>query len=204
MTAQTLNALKGWPQMAAVDFNAALDSTVLGNGASGQGPTRVQAGSVVHINSSGNFKLGVGTKNVMPMFLFNASDDPDVMNDGGNAATTKGVFIAISPTGQMMALVAIGAYELVTTAYDTSVSYAPNAPLTSGDQSSGGQINQTGGLSTYQPNAGLITAVAYTAIGTDMIVGICSRGVVDNGYGTDAVAFWPHPIFPGSAGSASD
>ena len=31
---------------------------------------------------------------------------------------------------------------------------------------------------------------------TDMIVGIVSRGVVDNGYGHDAVAFWPFPVFP--------
>jgi hypothetical protein len=34
-------------------------------------------------------------------------------------------------------------------------------------------------------------------INTNMIVGIVSRGVVDNGYGKNALAFWPCPIFPG-------
>jgi hypothetical protein len=29
-----------------------------------------------------------------------------------------------------------------------------------------------------------------------MIVGIVSRGVVDNGYGKNALAFWPFPVFP--------
>ena len=29
-----------------------------------------------------------------------------------------------------------------------------------------------------------------------MIVGFVSRGEVDNGYGQDAVAFWPFPVFP--------
>jgi len=29
-----------------------------------------------------------------------------------------------------------------------------------------------------------------------MIVGFVSRGVVDNGYGQNALAFWPFPVFP--------
>ena len=77
MTANSLNALKGWPQMNAVDYHAAIDSTVT---------TPVLAGSVVHVNSSGNFVPGVGNLNVMPMFIFNSSDDPDVSNDGGDAS----------------------------------------------------------------------------------------------------------------------
>ena len=39
------------------------------------------------------------------------------------------IFVPISPTGQAMALVAVGAYELVSTAY-VSATYAVNAPLT--------------------------------------------------------------------------
>lgn len=168
MTANTLNALKGWPQMNAVDYHAAIDSTVT---------TPVLAGSVVHINSSGNFIPGVGNLNVMPMFIFNSSDDPDVSNDGGDASTDPGVFIPISPTGQAMALVAIGAYELVSTAY-VAGSYLPNAPLTS---------------ATTGDNKGKLTAGTMY---TNMIVGFVSRGVVDNGYGKNALAFWPFPIFP--------
>ena len=187
MTAQTLNALKGWPQMAAVDFHAEFDATNL----TALSLTRVPAGAVVHVSATtGKFILGAGDESVdgaltkanavMPMFTFNASDDPDVSNDGGDPATEKGVFIPISPTGQAMALVAVGAYELVSTNYvvASAASLVPNVPLTS---------PKTGA------NAGkLDVGVLYT----DVVVGICSRGVVDNGYGTDAVAFWPFPVFP--------
>jgi hypothetical protein len=172
MTANTLNALKGWPQPAAVDFHTEFDDAIPA------GELPVLAGSVVHINAAGKYALGVGTTNVMPLFTFNNSDDPDVVNEGGDPATEKGVWVAINPTGQAMALVAVGAYELVSTAY-VSDTYAPNDPLTS-DLSGGGNPGQ------------LKKGVLYT----DMVVGIVSRGVVDNGYGHDALAFWPFPVFP--------
>lgn len=169
MTQYTLNALKGWPQPAAVDFHTEFDESLA--------DTTVLPGSVVHINDAGRYELGVGTSPVMPLFMFNGSDDPDVKNEGGDPATEKGVWIGISPTGQAMALVAVGAYELVSTAF-VDGEYNPNDPLTS----------PTGG-----GNAGkLQVGTLYT----DMIVGIVSRGVVDNGYGYDAVAFWPFPVFP--------
>ncbi len=165
MTANTLNALKGWPQPAAVDFNTEFADTLAG--------TTVLAGTVVRLNSAGKYELGVGKRLVMPLFLFHNSDDPDVKNEGGDPATEKGVFIAISPTGQAMSLVAIGAYELVSTRF-VSASYPPNTHLTSTD--SGG-------------NAGkLVAGEPYT----DTIVGVVSRGVVDNGYGFEALAFWPY------------
>lgn len=172
MTANTLNALKGWPQMNAVDYHAELDSGIPA------GDLPVLAGAVVHLNAAGNFILGVGTDAVMPMFLFNNSDDPDVSNDGGDASTDAGVFVPISPTGHAMALVAVGAYELVSTAY-VDAAYSPNDPLTA-DKSGGGNPGKLQGGTLY----------------TDMIVGLVSRGVVDNGYGKNALAFWPCPVFP--------
>jgi hypothetical protein len=172
MTANTLNALKGWPNMNAVDYSTGFASSIPA------GDLPILAGSVVSLDPSGNFILGVGQNAVMPMFLFNNSDDPDVTNDGGDAATEKGVWIAMSPTGQAMALVAVGAYELVSTAFVPG-SYPPNTPLTA-DLSGGG-------------DPGLLQAgVLYT----DMIVGIVSRGKVNNGYGREALAFWPCPVFP--------
>lgn len=168
MTANTLNALKGWPQPAAVDYHTEFADTIT---------DEVLPGSVVHLDSDGKYALGVGTDAVMPLFMFNGSNDPDVKNEGGDPATEKGVWIAINPTGQAMALVAVGAYELVSTAF-VAGTYDPNDPLTS---------DKTGG------DAGkLKVGTLYT----DMIVGFVSRGVVDNGYGHDAVAFWPHPVFP--------
>lgn len=168
MTRNTLNALKGWPNPAALDFHTEFDPSV---------PTPVLPGACVHLNSEGKYLLGVGTLKVMPLFLFTGSDDPDVYNDGGDAATDKGAWVPVSPTGQAMSLVATGAYELVTTAF-VDGSFEPNDALTS---------PLTGG------NAGKLT---LGTMHTDMIVGIVSRGVVDNGYGSEALAFWPCPVFP--------
>lgn len=168
MTENTLNALKGWPQMHAVDFTTEFDASI---------DDEVLPGSVVHLNEDGFYELGVGDLAVMPMFMFNGSRDPDVVNDGGDPATRKGVFIGIGPTGQAMSLPAVGAYELVSTAFVPG-DYAPNDPLTS-------------------PLAGADAGkLEVGTLYTDMIVGIVSRGVVDNGYGHDSVAFWPFPVFP--------
>jgi len=174
MTANTLNALKGWPQMNAVDYHTAFDSSIP------SADLPVLAGSVLSLNAAGNYILGVGTTPVMPLFSFNSSDDPDVSNDGGDASTDAGVWIPIAPTGQSMALVATGAYELVSTAF-VDGAYPPNTPLTA---------DVSGGTAPGK----LVAGIRYT----DMIVGIVSRGVVNNGYGKNALAFWPFPIFPTS------
>jgi len=172
MTAETLNALKGWPQMNAVDFEAKLDASV---------STRLPPGSVVHVSASKTFLPGVGNVARMPLYTFQASDDPDVKNEGGDPATDKGAWIGINPTGVMMALVAIGSYELVSTNYNSAVSYAPNDFLTSPTVAGGGV------------NAGQLTK---GTIKTNCLCGVVSRGVVDNGYGEDALAFWAYYLPP--------
>lgn len=169
MTAFTLNALKGWPAPAAVDYHTEFAPTIT---------QTVLPGSVVHLNSDGEYELGVGTLKVMPLFMFNGSDDPDVVNQGPDPATEKGAWVPINPTGQAMALPAVGAYELVSTAF-VAGTYEPNDPLTA----------------ALSPSADA-GKLAVGTLHTDMIVGFVSRGVVDNGYGYDAVAFWPHPVFP--------
>jgi hypothetical protein len=166
MTANTLNALKGWPSPHAVDFNATYDPGCFSL------VTTVLAGMCVHLTQAGQYALGVGNLKAMPLFMFNNSDDPDVVNDGGNAAITKGVWVAIAPTGQALALVANGAYELTSTAF-VAGTYNPNDHLTS---------------DVSGANAGLLRV---GTIYTNCIVGLVSRGVVDNGYGFNAVAFWP-------------
>jgi len=138
----------------------------------------VPPGAVVSLNAAGNYVLGVGNEPVMPLFMFNGSNDPDVQNESfGDPATTPGDYVPINPTGQAMSLVGIGAYELVSTAFVEGV-YEPNDPLTS---------PMTG------DNAGLLMV---GTLYTNMIVGFVSRGVVDNGYGFESVAFWPCPVFP--------
>ena len=74
---------------------------------------------------------------------------------------------------------AVIAAELVSTAFDPDGDFVINAPLTS-------------------PLTGALTGkLTVGTLGTNMIVGFVSRGITDNGHGHDAVAFWPHPVFPG-------
>lgn len=168
MTAKTLNAIKGWPRPHALDFVAKLDA------ASTIDP--LPQGSVVHLTADKTFLPGVGNSAVMPLFTFPASDDPDVANNtGGDPATDKGAYVPVSPIGGILALVATGAYELVSTNFDAQVSYAPNDHLTSPTTTAGGV------------NAGTLKKGTR---GTNCICGIVSRGVINNGYGTDALAFW--------------
>lgn len=171
MTARTLNALKGWPSQSAVDFVAPFSAAALAL------KNPVSAGSVVYVNSSLQFELGCGTSNVMPLITFQNSDDPDVTMDGGDPATTVGVFVGFSPSGNVTALSCNGAYELVSTNYKTGQTYNPNTPLTS----------DVAGAYAGMLKPGVIN--------TDMCIGLVSRGIVDNGYGVSAVAFWPEPIF---------
>lgn len=180
MTDRTLNALKGWPSQTALDYVAEFAPNIPG------GDLPVPAGSVVSLNPSGQYILGVGNANVMPLFLFNSSDDPAVSNNGGDASTAVGGWVPVIPAGTAAAsggalsLVATGAYELVSTAFVAGV-YPPNTPLTA---------NLSGSSEPGKLRAG--------TIGTNMIVGLVSRGVVNNGYGKQALAFWPCPIFPGA------
>ncbi len=124
MTEHTLNALKGWPAPHALDHAAVLSESIPGAN------LPVLGGSVVRLNAAGKFELGVGTANVMPLFLFQNSDDPDVVNEGGDPATDKGVFIGITPSGKAMALVATGAYELTSTEFVADLRDEP-VPTTS-------------------------------------------------------------------------
>ena len=119
MTAKTLNALKGWPQMNAVDYVAKLSSTV------SAGDLPLPPGSVVSLNTAGDFIIGVGNSNVMPMFLFYGTDSDMVSNDGGDPSTDVGAWIPMTPSGELIALVANGAYELVSTAYVDGQTYNP-------------------------------------------------------------------------------
>lgn len=172
MTADTLNALKGWPSPYAVDYDTEFDASLAGE--------RLPAGSVVRLSAAGSYLRGIGNDVAMPMFLFNNSDDPDVVNYGGDPATDKGAWVAFGPTGKAMALPAVGGLELVSTQFVAGQSYTCNTLLTSPADGAA--------------NAGKLTPGVR---GTNTICGMVSRsGVQNNGYGHDAVAFWPMVIFP--------
>lgn len=176
MTAHMLDAIKGWPSPHAVDYHAKLSANVTID--------PVFAGRCVHLNSVGDFEMGV-TDDVgnceMPLFLFQNSDDPDVANDGGDAATEAGVWVPTAPTGAMMALVAVGAYELFSTEFEpeaTAGVYAPNDPISATPDN------------TNATTGGRLTKSGITAYG-DHLVGIVSRGLISR-YGRSVLAFWPY------------
>jgi hypothetical protein len=175
MTDRTLHIAKGLNSIDTLDFTAALSSTI------SSGSLPVPAGAVVSLNSSGELILGVGNTKVMPLFMFNSSDDPAASSDGGDPATTVGGWHSFMPPqgGHVRTLPAIGGHELVSTAYVTGQSYPPNTPLTA---------NLAAGA-----NPGMLRP---GTMGTNMIVGIVSRGLVNNGYGKTALAFWAVPVFP--------
>lgn len=172
MTVHTLEAPKGWPSPYAVDFTTEFDATQLaaitGNVA--------YAGRTVHLNASGNYEFGVANRS-MGMWLFQNSDDPDVENNGGNPASDVGAWQAVAPTGKLTALVAAGAYELATTEFDTSKTYAPNDTLTAA----------TG---TTLATAGVLTNASATPY-TNPVCGVVSRGAVTNAHGQSELWFWP-------------
>ncbi|MHC4176702.1 MAG: hypothetical protein ACYSWU_04305 [Planctomycetota bacterium] len=153
----------------------------------------VYAGRCAHLNSAGEYEMGVDNSagNIdMPIFLFQNSDDPDVSNDGGDAATEAGAWIPTAPTGTMMGLVAAGAYELFSTEFEpegTAGTYAPNDPITATPSNSDAT---TGGR---------LTKLNVTAYG-DHVVGVVSRGLISR-YGKDVLSFWPCNLPANSTGS---
>lgn len=162
-----ISAVKGWVDLHALDYSAPLASSVTFN---------VPDGRVVSLNANGEFVTGhSGAK--MPMFLIRAADSPDVKE----TLPTEGVeFFAVTPSGRLTALVATGAYELETTEFDTSQTYAPNDLLRGIENDTD---PATGGLLTNQNSAG---TGPVTAGGADAICGVVSSGVVNG-----RLRFWP-------------
>ncbi len=167
------DAKKGWFDMASLDFDAKLSDNVTFD---------VPRGRVVHLNSSGEFEMGVSVTGPA-IFLLNGSLDFDVSNPG----TTKGgLFMhkAIAPTGKMSGLVALGGYELDSTEFDATKSYTPNQLLTAGTSNT---TLATGGLVT---NVGTGSGGTRVQQFVDPVCGIVSTGKHKNHNGVNTLSFW--------------
>jgi len=127
--------------------------------ASGQSFNR---GALVSLDSSGNLVTGCGDHD-MPMWAINATNDFDVNSDVGNIID-----------GQIGCWVAIGGYELFTTEYVTTETYAPNALLTAGLTTDLGKVKGA--------------AAAYS---NAVVVGCVSKGVETDVYSQTILNFWP-------------
>lgn len=163
-----LNPAKGWPHMAALDFQARQSGNV---------QYRMRAGQVAHINLAGELEPGVQLSQ-MGLFLFQGADDLDVNNQGNDQ------WIPISPSGRIMCLVAGGDYELESTEFITSLTYQPNNLLRSPVGNTPADEFLSGML-----RSDAIPAALY-AVNMVAIVGVVSRGRFRNAYGRDVVAFW--------------
>ena len=180
MYEQELQPVKGWFDMSALEKVAPLHATLLASA------TEVPAGRVAALDSSGNFVLvgysgtgGVTTpKHQMPIFLWNASQNLDVYVNGTSPISGVSNWTSIAPDGSMSGLVATGGYELQTTEFDTTKTYAPNDLLT---------VTSSASIAT----AGKLTNQSVTQY-TTYIVGIASTHVnpkvEDAHYATGATA----------------
>lgn len=164
MVDHSLDAVKGWipGNMGSVDKHAPLSANVTID--------PVYQGRVVHLNSSGEFEMGC-TGNQMAIFLLQSSDDSDVQNEGGDS------WEAVTSTGTMSGLVAIGGYELASTEFDTDQTYAYNEPLRAVASNSNAT---TGGRLT---NAGIV-------LGTNAVCGIVSKPAALNSHKKSVLTFW--------------
>lgn len=217
----TLTALKGWYREAALDAEVSINTTTVNLGGT-TGDGLIVSGLCIHAVSTtantdpygGTFtgpgtmtaEIGCGPAHGLPMFLWPNANDPDVANPGvlpGNAYSSTTVepdFVPVFPLYQlqnMVALVASGAYELETTEFDTTRTYAPGDALravTNNDNANGGKLtNQrksttpdtmtTTGATQYVANSSTVT-------NWDTIVGFVSRGEFVNSNKREALAFY--------------
>lgn len=171
----TLDALKGWlpGNMGSLDKSAKLSAEVTVD--------PVYAGRVAHLNDAGEFELGV-TGTMMPIFLTQNSDDPDVRNP----STGLDDFQEISSRGNMSGLVATGGYEVESTEYDSAQTYHVNDVLRAVASNS----NATTG--------GRLTNASFT-LGTTAGVGVVSKTPAKNSHRKYVIRLWPAYI-PGAAG----
>lgn len=186
MFTHCLDELKGWPDEAALDFDAFL----AGPGAGGVNVDPVYGGACVHVNANGQFVLGVSGA-AMGIFLLQGSHELDVNNFGGNE------WYQIAPTGKMSGLVATGAFELETTEFDQSMAIGTITPGMQMTSPTEAMITPTTDLTaagklfaqTNWPGATTHgTAVAGSAMA---VCAVCSRANHYNHHRVPVVSFWP-------------
>lgn len=145
------------------------------------GVTGIYQGSLVSLNTSGKFVLGLpeGTGVVYPMPMFSTKNlfDPDVSTglvDENNKIISTSVV-----GGTISAYAAIGGMELETTEYDSTATYTTGSSLVAKVASSA--------------QTGKVTLATTKIYGNTTIVGIVSRGVTatpQDGFPA-RLAFWP-------------
>lgn len=176
MTAHTLNPTQGWPRPNALFQTAKFSANVTVD--------PVFSGRVVHVNSDGEFELGVPdvAKSLkVPMYLFPNSDDPDVSNYGGNPATDPDAWVPVAPTGTALALPAIGCYQVETTEFEP-------------ESSVGSPYNINDGVTAVASNSNAVTGGRITKANAyeKPICGIVAAPVKKNSHKRDVLTLWTY------------
>lgn len=151
----------------------------------------VFGGTIVHLDSNGNFAPGAQLGQ-MPMTLLQHSLDPDVAQIGDPD------FFQATPTGKGSALVHTGGFELETTEFDvsdTTITYNDYLHAPTEGQITG-SVKDVAGLLFKKKNwpGGNNAAVA---IYTENICGICSKPAAKNHNKVNVIRYWT-VYFPGS------
>lgn len=162
MTDKVMDVIKGWFRPSALDFEAKISSSVTFD---------VPEGRVMHVNASGELETGISGSQ-MAIFLLQDSTDPDVTTENVEGA------VSIAPTGVSSGLVATGAYEIQTTEFINTLTYAPNDLLTAPTDNADVDVG------------GLLTNDSITLY-TTAVCGVVSRGKTTNHFGKPVISFWP-------------
>ena len=201
-----LNPVKGWPSPYAVTKELPLYiESNSGNARFGDidnYQTDFKAGMVCHVALDGGdnqYKLRLGlAQDAVACFLFPNDKDFDVSGDKGNIigsgnATLAQAAVSGTVAGTVVALVALGAYELETTEFVGST-FTPNLPLTAV-----GAPAKTR-TSSQADNPGKIKAITWTQWRTGDVsdvqnlgcIGVVSDGGVrTNEFKKTMIRFWP-------------
>ena len=148
-----VNGVKGWPSPYALDKHADVVD----------GQTIVK-GKVMYINSAGEFALGLRCGAVGVIATRNSADADVRVSEGNMYRNMTG--------GVMAGIVTLGPYEVETTEYDTTQTYAPNQALTADNLGAG--------------KGDLTVGEAYT----DTLCGVVSDGLFTGVYRKTMLRFW--------------
>lgn len=179
MAEHLLDTPKGWDAIVNVlDFSAPYSANI---------EFDVPPGRVAHLNSSGEFEMGVAG-NQMPLYLRTGTNNPDVRNQmmsaGGRFLQSPGI-----PAGNGSAVVGTGGFELASSEFDAdpATPYAPNQLLTAKADNTTAAVG--GVLSNDRNGAG--GSAGPVRQYTDPACGVVSRGVVrPNEHSVDLLHFW--------------
>ena len=156
MFGHLLDVIKGPDKMHRLDFSVAPLAGEL-----------IYEGGLCSLNSSGllvaGCAVGATANRPMPIFALQSWNDFDANSDIGNISG-----------GTMSGLVAIGGFEISTTEFDSTASYAPNDLLKPGLTDKLGKVVKA-------------TTVPYAA---EPVVGCVSKGKATNVDGASMLSFW--------------